>query len=310
MHLKFKKIGTGIAAAVLTPLLMTQGVFAWGPERPQYTMDNPAEHAVFNSIVDNPAVGNEFDFVRVVEKNTGNEYVSNLTIEAGKQYEVYIYYHNDASATYNDREHNYIGGARETRMSSSFPLELAANQRGTITGRISSTTTTPAAVWDEAYVTAKQAMTLHYVEGSAKIYNNWPVSGSVLSTRLFSTEGTYIGLTELNGVIPGCEAYSGSVIYTIQTVAKDTPSENPDPIPDPEPEPDPDEPTPDPTPNPEPEPDPEPVNPEVPSELPTTGPLEVVLAIVVVAIIVAGILYWRKTQKAVKKASRHAKGKK
>lgn len=307
MKNSFKGIGISVVAAILAPLLLAQGVWAWGPERPTYTMNQPADHAVFNSITDNPVVGDERDFVRIVEKGTKNEYVSELNIEAGKQYEVYIYYHNDASATYNDREHNYIGGARETKMSSSFPFELAKGEVGMITGRISSTTTNPEAVWDEAYIIANQAITLHYIEGSAKIYNNWPVSGTVLSTRLFSSEGTYIGLVELDGVIPGCDAYSGAVTYTIQAVAKDVPEpEDPE---DPEGPvvPDPTEPTPDPIPTPD---DPTPVDPEVPSELPTTGPLEITLAVVVVVIIVAGVLYWRKTQKAVKKVTTRAKGKK
>ena len=54
-----------------------------------------------------------------------------------------------------------------------------------MTGRITSSNTEPASVWDEAYVTAKEAMTLHYVIGSAKIYNQWGVNGSTLATALF-----------------------------------------------------------------------------------------------------------------------------
>lgn len=291
--MKIKKWLMGVVGAVLMSLALTPAVLAWGPERPTYTMNNPAHSATFNSITDNAAVGDERDFVRIVEKNTGNEYVSDIELEAGKQYEVYIYFHNDASATFNDKAHNYVGVARETRVSTDFPDELAAGEVGRVIGKISSTTTTPETVWDDAYVRAKQAMTLHYVEGSAKIFNNWPSNGTVLSTRIFSDEGTYIGLasvndkSELNGVIPGCDQYSGSINYTIQTVASTTPEVPVDP-----------------------ETPVKPTDPEIPSELPKTGPVEIILAVVVVGAIVAGIVYYMKSKKAVKSTRRKVKGKK
>ena len=68
-------------------------------------------------------------------------------------------------------------------------------------GRITSTSTDPEVVWDEAYVTAKEAITLHYVTGSAKFHNDWEANGQVLSTNLFSSEGTFLGLNDLNGMI-------------------------------------------------------------------------------------------------------------
>ena len=76
--------------AVALSLVISTDALAWGPERPTFTNHDPAEYATFNSIIDNAAVGDERDFVRIVEKNTGNEYVSDLELEAGKQYEVYI----------------------------------------------------------------------------------------------------------------------------------------------------------------------------------------------------------------------------
>lgn len=288
--MKIKKWLMGGMGAVLLSLVLAPTALAWGPERPTYTMSNPARSATFNSITDNAAVGDERDFVRIVEKNTGQDYVSDIELEAGKQYEVYIYFHNDASATFNDKAHNYVGVARETRVSTNFPDELAAGEVGEVTGKITSTTTTPEAVWDEAYVKAKQAMTLHYVEGSAKIFNAWPSNGTVLSTRIFSDKGTYIGLasvnekSELNGVIPGCDQYSGSITYTIQTIAVATPEVPGEPV--------------------------KPVDPEIPSELPKTGPVEIILAVVVLAAIIAGVAYYVKSRKAVKNVRKKVKGKK
>lgn len=191
----------------------------WGPERPTYTNEKPADHATFNSITDNAAVGDERDFVRIEEKSSGRPYSSDVTIEAGRQYEVYIYYHNNASSTYNDEAHDYAGVARDVRLAASFPSELSAGETGIVSATISASNTDPVAVWDGAYITAKEDVTLSYVEGTAKIYNDWDVNGSVLSTNLFSDEGTFLGLNELNGIVLGCDEYSGAVVYTIQVSA-------------------------------------------------------------------------------------------
>lgn len=284
----------GALVAMFAAQVVSPAALAWGPERQTYTMNNPAPKATFNSITDNSAVGDERDFVRIVEKGTGNTYVSDLVIEPEKEYEVFIYFHNDASQTLNDPAYNYVGVAQNTRVSSSFPTSLKAGEVGTIFGRITSTSTDPEAVWDEAYVRAKEDLTLHYVSGSAKIYNRWQASGSVLSQNLFTDTGTFIGMNKLDGVVPGCDIFSGQVVYTLQTHAVE--SEDPE-------EPTPADPTPD-------EPTPEEPTPDMPTELPNTGPAEIALAIIVVVAIVAGIVYWQKTHKAVKKATKRAKGRK
>lgn len=301
-HKNIKIVAWGLSVALMLPWVAVPAQ-AWGPERPTYTNEKPADHAVFNSITNNAAVGDERDFVRIEEKSSGRPYSSEIGIEAGKQYEVYIYYHNDASATFNDKAHNYVGIARDVRLASSFPHELKAGERGAVTGKITSTNANPAAVWDEAYVTAKEDMTLHYVTGSAKIYNAHETNGWTLSTSLFSSTGTFLGFKELNGVIFGCDEYSGQVVYTIQTQAVEQP-DDPEPVPD---DPDDPEPTPD---DPEPTPDePEP-KPEVPSELPETGPAEIVLAVIIALSLLAGGLYWYRTHNALQKATKKAKGRK
>lgn len=220
--MKVFKLSAKILFVVFTAFVLTISAFAWGPERPTYTMEKPADHAVFNSITDNVAVGDERDFVRVVEKGTGGTYSSDIEIEADKQYEVYIYYDNDASPTYNDAQHEYVGVALDVRLSTVFPHSLAEGEQGIISGTISSTNTDPQTIWDEAFITASESVTLHYVEGSAKIYNQGNVSGSVLSTNIFSDEGTFLGIDELNGVIPCNNEYaSGHIVYTFQTKASE-----------------------------------------------------------------------------------------
>lgn len=201
--------------------LSLQPVLAWGPERPTYTMEHPAKSATFNSITDNAGVGDERDFVRIAEKGGSDSYSNHVEIEAGKDYEVYIYYHNDASETYNTKEYDYRGVSRNTRLSSDFPKSLKAGETGEVVGIISSSTATPAEVWDEAKITAKEDVTLHYVVSSARIYNKCDANGSILSRNMFSQKGTFIGLNELNGTILGCDKYAGYIAYTIRTMKPD-----------------------------------------------------------------------------------------
>ena len=155
--------------------------------------------------------------MRIVDKAAGGKYVTEMEIEANKDYEVYIYYHNNASRTLNDKAHNYKGVAYNTKLATDFPSKLAAGKRGQVYASISSPTATPEKVWDEAFITAKEDMTLHYVTGSAKIHNSWDTNGAIVPTYMFSPEGTYLGMNELNGMIFGCGEFSGHIIYTIRT---------------------------------------------------------------------------------------------
>lgn len=299
-----KRASFGVGLLVMMSMVSATQVAAWGPERPTYTMANPADHAVFNSITDNAAIGDERDFVRIVEADTSNTLNSDLAIEPGKEYIVSIYFHNDASEIYNTSAHNRVGMALGTRVISYFPEKLDQYERGKIEGYITANNTDPKTVWDEAYITARKALTIEYVKDSAKVYSEWPTNGTILSDSIFTPDGALIGLTSINGAIPGCDKYAGRVMYRIRTVAVETPEE-PKPDPEPEPTPDPEEPTPEPEQPAEPTPEPEQ---EKPQELPETGPAEVALAIVVVLALAAGIVYWRRTSRAVKKATRSAKG--
>lgn len=219
---------SALVFAIVGNILLSIGANAWGPKRTTYTNESPATHAVFNSITNNQAVGDERDFVRVTEVNTEgghNPYVNEIHVTGGKDYEVSIYFHNDASTTYNDSAHDYVGVARKTSVSAWFQSELEAGEKGEVNAIISSTTTDPAEVWDEAYFIADEKVKLMYISNSAKIYNDWSLSGSVIaSSELFSEDGAYIGVREFNGLIPGCDEFSGEVIFRVRAVAVTEPT--------------------------------------------------------------------------------------
>lgn len=215
----------GLIGAAVSATLFSTSAMAWGPERDTYTMANPADHPTFNSITDNNAytgaegfddfaIGDERDFVRIGEITPESTVLKNtVQVKPGSQYLVMVYFHNDASASLNKSK---VGLALSTKMSSAFSKVVTPEQKGEVSATISSTTTTPAAVWDEAYMTSTERVMMRFVEGSAKIFNNYATNKSTLSDALFTEEGTVLGLTGWNGIIPGCEEYHGVVTYVLQ----------------------------------------------------------------------------------------------
>lgn len=204
-------------AAVVTAIaaMLPSAVLAYGPERTTYTMQNPANEVTFNSITDNPVLGDERNFVRVAEKGSGNNFTGGtLKIEPGKIYEVYIGYHNNAKSSLNE---SGKGIARGVKVSAQYPTLVTPSQKGKVSAIISATNANPKEVWDEAYFTTDyNEVRLSYISGSAKIYNSFATNGSVLSTAMFQEGGTYIGMNTLDGVLFGCAEYSGHIIYELK----------------------------------------------------------------------------------------------
>ena len=96
-----KKLLT-ILAIVATAIAVPTALFAWGPSRATFTTAVPATYVTFNSITDNPSQGDERNFVKVREANAGNEtYSDSISLTAGSEYVVYIYFHNNAASNYN-----------------------------------------------------------------------------------------------------------------------------------------------------------------------------------------------------------------
>ena len=218
-----KSISTLIGGvAALSGLIITSTAFAWGPsERPTYTNQQPADYATFNSIVNNEAVGDERNFVRVKELGTDDKYSDEVSVVPGKEYEVYLYYHNNAGT---DMNASGVGLALQTKAAATYPAKISKDAAGTLTGEITwkyitsktDTVVHDGKVWDEATLkTDYDDVVLRYKLGSATIHNSGQSNGSVLSTNLFSEGGTYIGFNSLNGVVPGCAEYSGHITYTL-----------------------------------------------------------------------------------------------
>ena len=215
---------TAIATATVA---IPAGLLAWGPDRPTFTMAHPSDHVTFNSITDNPVQGDERNFVQIRNVTKNNNFSESESLVAGNEYEVYVFYHNDAASNLNDAAHNYKGIATGAYMKAELPASVAAGSTGTINGYVGASNSSPSQVWDEATIknTTGGAMDIRIESGSAKITNNGKTNGKTLPDAIFSS-GTPLGYDALDGKVPGCTQYSGYVTYRFKadqpnfTVAK------------------------------------------------------------------------------------------
>ena len=243
--MSFKRIKTLSLAFSLVVAQLLAGTSAsaleqtWGPQdRPMFKWSSPASYVTFNSIDDNPFIGNETNFVRVKEyvegSSVGDEnwvsWQDNVTVEPGKEYEVFIYFHNNASESLNTAEGN--GYAQNTRVASSFPTKLRSGESGIIKGSVSATNANPTAVWDTAFFNADQTVYLSYIDNTATLHSSAncnSTDGTILSGDALFVSDEQVGASadvgamiscynsdSLWGVIPGCNEYAGYVSYRVR----------------------------------------------------------------------------------------------
>ncbi len=202
-----------VVSGLVLSLAASVGVYASGPVRDTYTSANPADHVVFNSITDNPEHGDERNFVLIREAGVGT-YANDIKLQPGKEYEVYSYYHNNAKSSLNTGAGTGI--ARNVRMSAQLPSVVQPGEKGIVSTSITADNANPQKVWDEAYITTDSSVELRYIPASARIHSGGAVNNAVLSESLFSATGTFLGYSELNGILPGCADYAGYVIYKVK----------------------------------------------------------------------------------------------
>lgn len=207
----FAAIATLTASAALVPAV----ALAWGPDRPTFTQQSPATYVTFNSITNNPKWGDERNFMRIRDIASGETYKDTANLQAGKQYEVVILYHNNASSSFNA---GGTGIAKGAYARTEIPAIVRSGQ-SSVKGMsyVGATNANPTSVYDHIDFTNSTTadIALRYVKGSAKVSSNGAVNGSPISDSLFTAGGTPIGYDGLNGTLPGCDQYSGYITYTL-----------------------------------------------------------------------------------------------
>lgn len=222
-RIKQSPILMGIGLVLGASLLASTSLQAWGPaSRKTFTTAKPATYITFNSITDNPAHGDERNFVQIKEKNAPNSsYGETVTLKEGQKYTVFIYFHNNAAANY-----NLV--ATNTRAKVLIPKTVKPTDNGgrgaRITGFISADNAQPKEVWDEAYAKADKDMTLQYIPNSAIIHSKGAVNGKLLSNDVFTNNGALLGYNAIDGKVPGCHQYAGYITLDFQVAKKATPT--------------------------------------------------------------------------------------
>lgn len=202
-----------LVAVATAVVAVSSATFAWGPSRPTYTIDHPADHPTFNSITDNPVQGDERNFVQVKDASAANStYTDSQQLTPGKTYTMFMYYHNDAASNLNASGQ---GLAKDVTAKAELPAIVASGATNTqAVGFINSSNASPKSVWDEVSFSNKSGgdIALRYVPGSATIHNQGNTNGMKLSDGIV-TSGAELGFDSLNGVVPGCNHYAGYVTF-------------------------------------------------------------------------------------------------
>ncbi len=203
---------TGLSIALLALLTIPASVLAYGPERPTFTQSNPADYVTFNSITNNPTYGDERNFMRVRDVAAGTQTGDVADIKPGKEYEVNIFFHNNAKSSLNASGQ---GVAQNAYARTELPAVIKKGGAATSAmAYVGASNANPKEVYDYIDIKNNTAadMVLHYVPGSATIHSQGSVNNSKLPDSFFKASGAPIGYNTL-GTLPGCNEFAGYITY-------------------------------------------------------------------------------------------------
>ena len=205
--INFIKNHSIISGSVLVAAVAPALVWAWGPSRPSFTIEKPADYITFNSITNNPVIGgDEKDFVGIREVGSNAKWTNNMKVQNGKEYYVRMYVHNNAASNLNLVAENVVAKLN-------VPTTTAKNV--TVQGQILASNAKPNTVWDEATFSSDNDFNLAYVAGSALFENNG-MGTTKLPDSIVNNTGAKLGYDKLDGKIPGCFQYAGYVTVKVK----------------------------------------------------------------------------------------------
>lgn len=205
--INFIKNHSIISGSVLVAAVAPALVWAWGPSRPLFTIEKPADYITFNSITNNPVIGgDEKDFVGIREVGSNAKWTNNMKVQNGKEYYVRMYVHNNAASNLNLVAENVVAKLN-------VPTTTAKNV--TVQGQISASNAKPNTVWDDATFSSDNDFNLAYIAGSALFENNG-MGTTKLPDSIVNNTGAKLGYDKLDGKIPGCFQYAGYVTVKVK----------------------------------------------------------------------------------------------
>ncbi len=187
---------------------------SWGPQdRKTYDWNARSDTVSFNSITNNPSLGDERNFVRI--RKVGGTESDEVALEPNAEYEVSIYYHNDAKESLNN---DGSGISRDTSIRVKLPSNLNSGEVGSLVGYLNASNATPNEIWDSCYLKANSNIYISFVPNSAQIYNNGTANGTTLNDEKLLSSGVPISYYDnMQGMIPAGVNYGGYVSFKIKT---------------------------------------------------------------------------------------------
>ena len=189
---------------------------AWGPtSRDTFKWGNPSDYVVFNSMTDNPKIGDERNFVRIRRYSMDTKFSNKVELEVGAEYEVGVWFDNNAKPELNIKENGGAGIAENVRLRIECPEKVTGTHSAVIKGIISSTNSKLKEIWDTAYAYAGSSVLLRYVPNSAIIHSLGTINGEILSSEaMFGKDGVKLGYwKDAWGVVPGGSEYAGYITF-------------------------------------------------------------------------------------------------
>ena len=205
--INFIKNHSVISGSILAAVIAPVAVMAWGPARPSFTIEKPADYITFNSITNNPVIGgDEKDFVGIREVGSNAKWTNNMKVQNGKEYYVRMYVHNNAASNLNLVAENVVA---------KLNVPTTTAKTVTVQGQVSASNAKPNTVWDEATFSSDNDFNLAYVAGSALFENNG-MGTTKLPDSIVNNTGAKLGYDKLDGKIPGCFQYAGYVTVKVK----------------------------------------------------------------------------------------------
>jgi len=208
---------SGIVAMIALAVIVPVAALAWGPSRETFTIEKPSDHVAFNSITNNPNIGDERNFVGIRETTAANTWYDDMTVQPGKEYFVRMYVHNNAAANLNLVAEN---------VTAKFNLPTTTGKSLQVNGFLNASNVGAdtkgnkgayAEVYDHATFNSTTNFNLSYVSGSLKYENNaFGAAGTPLPESIFTSAGAKLGYDKLDGKIPGCFQYDGYVTFKVK----------------------------------------------------------------------------------------------
>ena len=213
------------------PRVQLDNSHGWGPDRPTFTDQVPADHPVFNSITNSAVHGDERSFLSCWDKTKGSTVRDNeLVADDGHTYGCVVEFDNDIA----DNLDNGTPATELTNAKVALTLPETSLYNPGMTAFLSSGTTgpvssnNPGTVWASTNFVSSRPMRIIYQPDSARMYTNGTSkdglqfaenhNGDVITSGIATSSGALLGYDRQDGIVRHSYQYSGYVVFEVKVV--------------------------------------------------------------------------------------------